>query len=229
MASFGIIGTAGTGTVRIIAGLSLLCALACACWLLHEARPCAAAPAAGLALACLVLTGTGLAAAHALRAVPVALAISVLTLAAAWASAVRRGPRPADSARTPSAGGARTPLNLLALAGAGIFAAAAVLAIHYAADSATADAGGASSLAIWAYPAGGRLQVGVQAPAGHGAVSLRIVVTQAGAAARAWNNVRVAPGQTWEAPAFAPRGRGPVQVVALEAGIAVATVSASPA
>jgi uncharacterized membrane protein (UPF0136 family) len=223
MASFGIIGSGAAGTVRLIAGLSLLCALACACWLLHQARPRGAVAAAGLALACLILTGAGLAAVHALRAVPVALAIGVLTLAAAWASAARRGPRPADGART------RAPLNLLALAGAGIFAAAAVLAVHYAADSATADADGASSLAIWAYPAGGRLQVGVQAPAGHGAVSLRIVVTQAGTAARAWPNVRIAPGQTWEAPPFAPRGRGPVQVVALDAGTAVATVSASPA
>jgi hypothetical protein len=218
MASLGIIVCVAAGPVRLIAGLSLLCALACAIWLLYQARLRAIVPAIGLALAFLILAGLGLAAVHALTAVPTALTVGVVTLTAAWASEFRPGPRPAEPGRK--------PLSLLALAGAGLFAAVAVLAVHYAAVSATADADGTSSLAIWAYPTGGRLQVGVQAPPGHGGMSLRIVVTQAGAAATAWNNVRIAPGKTWEAPALTLTGQGPVRVVALNGGTAVATLSA---
>jgi hypothetical protein len=216
--SFGIIIFAAAGPVRLIAGLSLLCAFACAVWLLYQARFRAIVPAIGLTLAFLILAGLALAAVHALGAVPVALTIGVVTVAAAWASAFRPSPGPTERNRK--------PLSLLAVAGVATFTAAAVLAVHYAAVSATADADRASSLAIWAYPSGDQLQVGVQAPAGHPAVSLRIVVTQADAAATAWNNVRIAPGQTWEAPALTRTGNGPVPVVALHAGTAVASLSA---
>jgi hypothetical protein len=218
-ASFGIIVCAAAGPVRLIAGLSLLCAFACAVWLLHRPRLGAIVPAIGLTLAFLILAGLALAAVHALGAVPAALAMGIVTVAAAWASAFRVGPGPAERNRK--------PLSLLAVAGAATFAAAAVLAVHYAAVSATADADRASSLAIWAYPSGDQLQIGLQAPAGQPGVSLRIVVTQAEAVAAEWNNVRIAPGQTWEAPALTLTGNGPVQVVALHAGAVVASLSAS--
>lgn len=222
--SFGIIISVGAGAVRIIAGLSLLCAFACAVWLLHRARFRMVVPAIGLTLAFLILAGLALAAGHVLRTVPTALTIGVVAVAAAWASVFQPGPGPDDAAPTERR---RQPLSLLAVAGVVAFAVAAVLAVHYSAVSAAADADRSSSPAIWAYPSGDRLQVGVQEPAGHGAVSLRIVVTQADTAVTAWNNVRVAPGQTWNAPVLTLTGSGPVQVVALHAGTVVASLSAS--
>ena len=93
------------------------------------------------------------------------------------------------------------------------------------ADGATADADGASSVAIWAYPSGDRLNVGVQQPAGHGSTSLRIVVSRAGVTVATWNDIRLAPGQTWQAPALTVTGDGPVQVVALSGGTVVASLS----
>jgi hypothetical protein len=195
----------------------LLCAFACAVWLLYRARLGAIVPAIGLTLAFLILAGLALAAVHALSAVSTALTVGLVTVAAAWAGAFRPGAGPAERNRK--------SLSLLAVAGAATFAAAAVLAVHYAAVSATADADRASSLAIWAYPSGDQLQVGVQEPAGHPAVSLRIVVTQAEATATAWN-VRIAPGQTWEAPALTRTGNGPFRVVALHAGTVVASLPA---
>jgi hypothetical protein len=214
-ASFGIICTSGAGPVRLIAGLSLLGAFAYAIWLLHNPRFRAVVPAVGLTLAFLILAGFALAAVHALSTVPTALAIGVVTLAAAWASVLSG---PAERVKPPSP---------LAVIGAVIFAAAAVLAVHYAAASATADGDAASSLAVWAYPTGDQLQVGVQQPAGHGTVSLRIVVTQAGVTVVAWNNIRLAPGQTWKAPALTPplTGHGPIQISALHAGTVVASLS----
>jgi hypothetical protein len=147
----------------------------------------------------------------------------VATLAAAWAGTSYRTPELAERrARL-------KPPNPLAVTGVLIFAAAAVLAVHYSAASATADDNGASSLAIWAYPAGDQLHVGVRQPAGHGTASLRIVVTQAGVAVAAWNNIRLAPGQTWEAPALTFTRNGPAQVIAFDGGTVVASLSASPA
>lgn len=216
--SFGIIISVGSGTVRIIAGLSLVCAFACAAWLLYRARFHAVVPAIGLTLAFLVLAGLALAAGHALGTVPTALTIGVAAVAAAWASAFRPGTGPERN---------RKPWSPLAVAGVAVFAVAAVIAVRYSAVSAAADADQSSSLAIWAYPSGDQLRVGVQEPAGHGAVSLRIVVTQAGAAATVWNDVRVAPGQTWNAPALTLTGSGPVQVVALHAGTVAGRLSAS--
>ena len=217
--SFGIIISVGAGTVRIIAGLSLLCAFAYAVWLLHRARFHAIVPAIGLTLAFLILAGLALAAGHVLGTVPTALTIGIAAVAAAWASAFQPGPGPAERNRQ--------PWSLLAVAGVAAFAVAAVLAVHYSAVSAATDADRSSSLAIWAYPSGDQLHVGVQEPAGHGVVSLRIVVTQANAGVTAWNDVRIDPGQTWNAPALTPTGSGPVQVVALHAGTVVASVSAS--
>ena len=219
IASFGVICTSSAGPVRQIAGLSLIGAFACATWFLHRRRSDAIVPAIGLTLAFLVLAGLALAAIHALSTVPVALALAVGTLAAAWAGTSRPTPEPAErDARL------RAP-NPLAVAGVLIFAAAAVLAVHYSETSATADADAASSVAIWAYPTGDQLHVGVQQPAGHGATLLRIVVTQAGATVATWNDIRLAPGQTWQAPALTVAGTSPAQVVAFHGGTVVASLS----
>jgi predicted PurR-regulated permease PerM len=171
-----------------------------------------AVPAIGLTLVFLVLAGLGLAAFHALNTVTVALAVGIAALAAACYAArgiAKRKARPSP----------------LAIAGVLVFVVASVLAVRYAGGSATADADGASSLAVWAYPSGDRLQVGVQQPPGRGTESLRVVVTQAGAAVTTWKNIRLAPGQTWEAPALTLTGNGPVQVVVLHTGTVVASVS----
>jgi predicted PurR-regulated permease PerM len=171
-------------------------------------------PAIGLSLVFLVLAGLGLAALHALNAITTALAVGIAALAATWY--VARG-----------IAEWKTRLRPLAIAGVLVFAVASVLAVHYSAASATTDADGASSLAVWAYPAGDRLQVGIQQPPGRGEASLRVVVNQDGITARAWNDIRLAPGQTWEAPALTLTGSGPVQVVVLNAGAVVASVSAA--
>ncbi|MGH3166032.1 MAG: hypothetical protein ACRDN0_09080 [Trebonia sp.] len=234
--SFGIV-CASAGTVREVAGLSLLLALACAIWLAYRARFRAIVPAIGLTLAFLVLAGLALAGARMLTTVPTALVIWIATLTAAWASVRSPGPfcspgsvRAPGPVRSPGPVRARALPGkaVLAVAGAGFFAVASVFAVHYAADSATASADGVSSLAIWAYPAGDRLQVGLQAPAGQEAVSLRVLVTQAGTRVAAWNIVRIAPGKTWEAPALTLTGNGSVQVTALHGGTVVASLPASP-
>jgi hypothetical protein len=205
----------------VIAGLCLAGALAGALWLAAQARFRAIVPAIGLTLAFLVLAGLALAAVHAPGAVPTALAIGAVTVAAAWASVWYPAPGHAErQERLPRPG-------LIAVAGVLIFAVTAVLAVHYAAASAGADGDGASSLAVWAYPAGGQLHVGAQQPAGHGAASLRIVVIQAGVTEASWSNIRLAPGQPWEAPALTLTGNGPVRVIALHAGTVVASLSAS--
>lgn len=220
MTSFGIICTSA-GPVRLIAGLTLLCALACGIWLVHHARFSAIVPAIGLTLVVLIVAGLVLAAVRSLSTVPTALAVGVVALAAAWASVFYRAPEPAERRTRVK------PPDRLAIAGVLIAAVMAVLAVRYAAASATADAGGASSLAVWAYPSGDRLQVGAQQPAGDGTASLRIVVTQAGITAAAWNDIRLAPGRTWEAPALTLTGNGPVQVKVLHAGAVVASLSVS--
>jgi hypothetical protein len=250
------------GPVRLIAGLSLLAALACALWLLHGARFDAIVPAAGLTLVVLILAGLALAAAHFLTIVPITLTVAAAALAAAWVSLrFPVGARPPQASvgspagtRPPQASlrspvGARPPQasvgspagthparlahpfkrpGFVVVAGVLAFTITATLAVRYSATSATADSSAASSLAIWAYPVGDRLQVGAQQPDGHGAISLRIVVTQSGVTAVSWNNVRLAPGQAWEAPALTLTGSGPVRVTALRAGTVVATLSASP-
>jgi hypothetical protein len=214
---------APAGPLRLIAGLSLLAALACALWLLHRARFPALVPAIGLTLAFLVLAGLALAAAHWLTAFPAALTTAAAALTAAWAS-VRypEAQRPDQPERAP-----KLKPGPLAVAGVLVFALTATLAIRYAATSATTGSAAASSLAVWAYPAGDQLHVGARQPAGHGSASLRIVVTQAGITTAAWNNVRLAPGQAWEAPALTLTGSGPVQVTALRAGTVVASLSAA--
>ncbi|MDQ2811092.1 MAG: hypothetical protein M3Z75_04230 [Actinomycetota bacterium] len=221
LTAFGLICTS-TGTIRLIAGLNLLGALAGALWLTHQVRFRALGPAIGLTLAFLVLAGLGLAAVHALNTIPTALATVAATLAAAWISVF--WPAPGLAGRAPRPG---LP-NPLAVAGVLIATVAATVAIHYAAGSATAGADRASSLAVWAYSSGGQLQIGAQQPAGHGAAWLRIVVTQAGITTAAWNNVRLAPGQTWEAHPLALTGNGLVRVVALRGGVVVARLSAWP-
>jgi hypothetical protein len=219
IASCGVVCASSAGTVRQIAGLSLVGAFACAVWLMHRERFDATVPATGLTLAFLILAGLALAAVHALSTVPVALAVGAVALAAAWAGAPHPVPGPTErKARL-------KPPKPFAVAGALVFAAAAVLAVHYSAGSATADEDGASSLALWAYPSGDQLHVGVTQPPGHGAASLRIVVTQAGATLATWNDVRLAPGQTWEAPALTVAGNGPAQVVALHGATVVASLS----
>jgi hypothetical protein len=208
------------GPLRLIAGLSLLAALAGALCLMHRAGLVAIVPAVGLTLAFLVLAGLGLAAAGSLSVVPATLTVGAAALAAAWASVGPAEGGPPEQAARPRAPG------LLALVGVLVFAITATAAVRYAAASATADSNAASSLAVWAYPVGGQLHVGAQQPDGHGAVSLRIVVTQAGVTAAAWNGVHLAPGQAWEAPALTLTGSGPVHVIALRAGSVVASLSA---
>jgi hypothetical protein len=219
IASFGAICASSVGPVRQIAGLSLLCAFAFALKLMRRRRFDAIVPTIGLTLAFLILAGLALAAVHALSTVPVALVVAVATLAAVWAAASQ-----------PTVGLAERrawlkPPYPLAVVGVLIFAAATVLAVHYSADGATADADGASSVAIWAYPSGGQLHVGVEQSAGHGATSLRIVVTQAGVTVAMWNGIHLAPGQSWEAPALTVTGKVPAQVVALHGGTVVASLS----
>jgi hypothetical protein len=181
-------------------------------------------PAIGLTLVFLILAGLALAAVHALSTVPVALALGVVTLAAVWAGA-SHPTHPTPGLAEQGARPQLKPPNPLVVAGVLVFAAAAVLAVRYSAASATADAGGASSVAIWAYPSGDQLRVGVEQAAGHGATSLRIVVTQAGVTVATWDDIRLAPGQTWEAPALTVTGNGPARVVALHGGTVVASLS----
>ena len=219
VASFVVICASSAGPVRQIAGLGLIGAFACALWFTHRERFDAIVPAVGLTLAFLILAGLVLAAVHALSTVPVALAWGVVTLVAVWAGAPSPGPGLAERRAW------LKPPNPLAVTGALIFAAAAVLAVRYSAANATADDDGASSVAIWAYPSGDQLHVGVKQPAGHGAASLRIVVTQAGVTVATWNDIRIAPGQTWEAPALTVTGNGPAEVVALHGGTVVASLS----
>jgi hypothetical protein len=222
IASFVAICAASAGPVRQIAGLSLIGAFAFALWLMRRGRFDAIVPATGLTLVFLILTGLALAAVHILSTVPVALASTLATLAAVWAGT------PHPSAESPERRTwlqRFTPSHLLAVTGVLIFAAATVLAVHHSASSARVDADGASSIAIWAYPSGDQLHVGVQQPAGHGATSLRIIVTEAGVTVATWNVNRLAPGQTWEAPALIVAGKGPAQVVAMHGGTVVASLS----
>ena len=215
--AFSVVSVASAGPVRQVAGLCLIAAFTCAVWFLHRRRFDGIVPAVGLTLVFLVLAGLGLAAVHALSPVPVALVLAVATVAAAWAWAPAPGPAE-QRARL-------RPPNLLAAIGGLVFAATAALAVHYSATSATADADAASSVALWAYPSGDQLRVGVQQPAGHGAASLRIVVTQAGATVATWNDIRLAAGQEWEAPALTITGPAPAQVVALEGTSVVASLA----
>ena len=175
-------------------------------------------PTVGLALAFLVLAGLALAAVHALSTIAVALVLGVVTLAAVWVGVARPAPKLAER------GARRKPPNPLAVVSVLIFAVAAALAVRYSADSATADADGASSVAIWAYPSGGQLHVGVEQAAGQGTASLRIVVTQAGVTVATWNDIRLAPGQTWDAPALTVTRNGPAQVLALHGRTVVASL-----
>jgi hypothetical protein len=219
IASFGAICASSPGLARQVAGLGLIGAFAFALWLLHRRRFDAIVPALGLTLVFLVLAALGLAAVHALSTVPAALTLAVATVAAVWAGA-----------RSPAAGHIERrarlrPPNALAVTGVLVFAAAAVLAVDYSATSATADTDTASSVAVWAYPLGDQLHVGVRQTAGHGADSLRIVVTQAGATVATWDNIHLAPGQSWEAPALTVPGPGPAQVVALDGTTVVASLS----
>jgi hypothetical protein len=210
---------ATAGPVRQIAGLSLIGALAFALWFMHRRRVDAVVPAAGLTVVFLILAGLALAAVHALDMIPVAIVLGLATLAAAWVGASRPPAEPAERRAW------LKPTHPLAVVGVLIFAAAAVVAIRYSATSASSDADGASSVAIWAYPSGDQLHVGVEQPAGGGGTSLRIVVTQAGVTVATWNDVRLVAGETWQAPALTVTGNAPAQVVALHGGTVVASLS----
>ena len=216
VASFAVVCASSAGPVRQIAGLCLIGALAVAVWFLRRWRFDAIVPTVGLTLAFLILAGLALAAVHVLNTVPVAIVAVVATLAAVWVGARRADPDP---------GLPQQKWQPLALAGVLIFAAASVLAVRYSADSATTDSDAASSVALWAYPAGNQLHVGVQQPAGQGATSLQIVVTEAGVAVAKWNVTRLAAGQTWEAPALTVTGTRPAKVVVMHDGTVVASLS----
>jgi hypothetical protein len=234
--AFGLI-CLSTGPVRLAAALMLLGAFVGASWLLQRAQFATLGPAVGLALVGLILVGLALAAASSLTTIAVAAAIGVLTVAIAWASTV---PASTVSASTMSAStvpastahpadaATRTRLTRpspLAVAGLVIFATATACSVVYSAASATSDSDRASSLALWAYPTGNRLDVGVWQPADHGWASLRIVVTQAGTTIAAWRDIRLAPGQTWEARPITLTGDGPTQVVVFRGGSVVASLS----
>lgn len=221
IASFVAICTASAGPVRQIAGLSLIGAFAFALWLMRRGRFDAIVPVTGLTLVFLILTGLALAAVHILSTIPVALASTLATLAAVWAGTSHPI---AESAERRTWLQWFTPSHLLAVTGVLIFGAATVLAVHHSASSARVDADGASSVAIWAYPSGDQLHVGVQQPAGQGTTSLRIIVTEAGVTVATWNVDRLAPGQIWEAPALTVAGKGPAQVVAMHGGTVVASL-----
>jgi hypothetical protein len=210
---------ASTGPVRLTGVLVLLGAFIGSIWIAHQARFTAIAPAVGLALGCLILIGLVLAVLHALNADAVALAIGAVSATVAWVSGLY------PAADVPERGTSVKPARPMAVGGAVIFAAAAALAVHYSAVSARAGSAEASSLAVWAYPAGQHLLVGAQQPAGHGSTSLRIVVIQAGITTAAWNDVRLAPGQTWRARPFTMTGNGPARVVARRGGVVVASFS----
>ena len=219
IASFGVVCATSAGPVKLIAGLVLIGAFAFAVWFLHRRRFDAIVPAIGLTVVFLILAGLALAAVHVLNPVPVALVTLVATLAAAWVGASR--PAPSLAGR-----GAWFKLrHPLAVTGALIFAAATVLAVGYSAHSATVDADKASSVALWAIPSDGQLHVGVEQPAGHGTTSLQIVVSQAGVTVAKWDDIRLAAGQTWEAPALTVTGKDPAKVVALHGGTVVASLS----
>jgi Amino acid permease len=215
-----VVCAASAGPVRQLAGLGLIGVFALAVWFMHRTRFEAIVPAIGLTLAFLILAGLALAAVHALSTVPVAIVFGLATLAAAWIGASRP-----PAARPAEPGAWLKPPYPLAVIGVLIFAAATVVAVHCSATGATTDADGVSSVAIWAYPTGDQLHVGVEQPAGHGATTLRIVVTQAGATLATWNDVRLAPGQTWQAPALTVTGIGPAQVLALRGGTVVASLA----
>jgi hypothetical protein len=215
--AFGLI-CLSAGPVRLTAVLTLLGAFVGAIWLLHRAQFAALGPAVGLALVGLILIGLALAAAGALTTIAIAAAIGVVTLALIWASPRLLAP-PAEW---------RTWLTRpspFAVAGAVIFAAATACSVVYSVASATSDSDRASSLALWAYPTGNRLDVGVWQPADHGWTSLRIVVTQAGTTIATWRDIRLAPGQTWEARPIALTGDGPTQVAVFRGGSVVASLS----
>jgi hypothetical protein len=212
IASFAAVCASSANPVRLVAGLILIAAT-CAAGFLHRRRFDGIVPALGLTLTFLILAALALAAARILSAVPVALTLTVAALAAAWTSA------PAERA-------ARPKPNPLVVAGVLIFAAAAVAAVRYSAAGATSDADAASSVAIWAYPSGGQFHIGVKQPAGHGAATLRIVVTQAGVTVATWNDIRLAAGQSWEAALTLKNGAA--DVVALQGGTVVARLSSGP-
>ena len=217
--SIGAACASSSGPVKQIAGLCLIGALACALWFVHPQRFAAVVPAVGLTLVFLVLAGLVLAGGHVMTTVPAALVVGAATLAVVWAGAAYADPLVGERRAW------LWPPNPFAAAGVLIFAAAAALAVHSSASSATADADAATSVAIWAYPSGNQLHVGVEQPAGQGSASLRIVVTQAGVTVATWNNVNVAPGQTWEAPAITVTGNAPDKVVALHGATVVASLT----
>lgn len=230
VAAFGVL-CVSAGPVRLAAAAMLLGTFVGAIWFLDRAQFAALGPAVGLALAGLILIGLALAAAGALTIDVIAAAIGASTLAAFWAStawastAWASALHPAAPAAAAEWSTRRKLPSPFAVGGAVIFATAAACAVHYSAASATADSDQASSPALWAYPAGDRLDVGVLQPAGQGSTSLRIVVTQAGVTIAVWKDVRVGPGQTWEAPPIALRGDGPTQVAAFRGGSVVASLS----
>lgn len=209
---------ASAGPVKVAGGLVVLGAFASALWIAQRSRFAAVAPAIGLVLASLVLIGLGLAAAHVLSTSFAALAVGTVTIAVAWAGS-RRPEQPPRRQASPRR------FHLAAAGGAVFFVVAAAFAIHYSAVSAVADSEQATSLSVWAYPSGGQLHVGAEQPLGHGATSLRIVVSYAGATAATWNNVDLYPGQTWKAPLLGLPRNGAIRVVACHGRDVVATLS----
>jgi hypothetical protein len=211
-----------SGPAKVAGGVILLGALTCAMWMALQRRVVSIAPAVGLVLVSLVLIGLALAAVQALSTTNVAWTVGALTLAGAWVGS--RLPE----AEAPRQAGSPKPVMLLAVAGAAVFVAAATFAVHYSAASAAADSRRATSLAVWAYPAGQQLRVGARQSPGAGPISLQIVVTHAGTTAAVWSHVRLSAGQTWEAPPLKLTGTGPTRVVARDGSHVIASLSVEP-
>jgi hypothetical protein len=230
VAAFGVI-CVSSGPLRLAAVAILLGTFVGVIWFLDRAQFATLGPALGLALAGLILIGLALAAVGALTIDVIAAAIGASTLAASWAGTAWAGtawasaPHPGAPAAAAAWGTRQRLPGPFAVGGAVIFATAAACAVHYSAASATADSDQASSPALWAYPAGDRIDVGVRQPAGQRPTSLRIVVTQAGVTLAVWKDVRVGPGQTWEATPIALRGDRPTKVIAFHGESVVASLS----
>jgi hypothetical protein len=211
-----------SGPAKAAGGLILLSDLAGTIWVTQRRQLAALAPAIGLVLVALILTGTALAVAHSLSTSHIASAVGALTLVAACLGMYRSKAERLEHTE---------PLKRAALptaVGVAFLLAAAAFAVYHSVVSATTDANQATSLAFWAYPADQELHVGAQQPPGARSISLQVVVTRAGRTATVWNDVRLPAGGAWQAPPLRLTGDAPTEVVAREGSRVVANLSVDP-
>ena len=196
------------GPVRVAGAVLLLAAFVGAVWVAGQIRFTALAPALAMALALLVVVGTGLAVLHRLNTQDVAFTIGIVAIGVSWLGLVWGTPDAVGGAR-----GMNAP-SPLAVTSVVVFVAAAIIAIHYAVKSATADTDRASSVALWAVPVGDRVRIGVQQAPGHKPITFEVVVREDGATAARWDVAGLASDQTWQSPPLKLTGTGPVRVMA---------------